>query len=269
MDVMHLDGHPKASAASGAVTDRPRRALSIVVPAYNEEKRITASLETLQKFLDRRGYLGEILVVSDGSTDNTVEVVNEIARRNPLVRILSYRRNRGAGHAVRVGVLAARHPAILYTDADLSTPIEELDQLWPRFDAGCDIVMASRHLQQSRLEIAQPAYRRYMSKTFRMIVSMLCVRGFRDTQCGFKLFRSKPAKEIFSRLVSDRFTFNIEALMYARKMRLKIAEVPVRWSDVDGSRIRVVGESFRTSLEIVRLCARSSGRAGNIEQLLM
>lgn len=227
--------------------------LSVVIPAYNEERRIAPSLVRVHEFLRARGYDGEILVVDDGSRDRTVEVVRELARSLPLLRLITYAPNRGPGAAVRTGILAAAREAILYTDADLSTPIEDVDLLWPSYDRGFDIVMGSRHLRESRVEILQPPHRRIMGRVFKAIVALLCVRGFRDTQCGFKLFRAGPAKRIFSRVRSRGFTFNVEALIYARALGMRIAEVAVRWKDVEGTRIGALRESFRTMAEILRI----------------
>jgi dolichyl-phosphate beta-glucosyltransferase len=229
------------------------RSLSVVIPAYNEEARIEPTLRTIHEFLMSRNYDGEILVVDDGSKDGTVELVKGLRESIPLLRILSYGCNRGPGHAVRTGILGAAREAILYTDADLSTPIEDVDRLWPWLDEGYDIVIASRHLQHSQLEVRQPFHRRLLGRVFKMLISMLCVRGFLDTQCGFKLFRSKSAHRIFTRVRSRRFTFNVEMLMLARQMGLKVKEVAVRWSDKPGTRISVFRESIRTLAEVLRI----------------
>lgn len=231
----------------------PRRSLSVVIPVYNEKARIARGVEGVHRFLLERGYDGEILVVDDGSKDDTLALAHELAKSHPLVRVLSYGRNQGAGYAVRTGILAATREAILYTDVDLSTPIEDIDLLWPWYDRGYDIVMASRHLVQSKMDVLQPLHRRVLGKAFRMIISLLCVRGFRDTQCGFKLFRTAPARRIFPRVKSRRFTFNVEMLMYAKQLGQKIAEVPVRWNDVAGTRISVLKEGIRTLVEVLRI----------------
>jgi dolichyl-phosphate beta-glucosyltransferase len=248
-----LEYRERMNTPALTVPDRRRRSLSVVIPAFNEELRIPPTLTRVHDFLTKRGYDAEMIVVDDGSGDGTSAVVRRLCAELPLLQIITLPRNQGPGQAVRAGVLAATKEAILYTDADLSTPIEDVDRLWPSYDEGHDVVMASRHLQQSRMETLQPLHRRIMGRVFRLVVGLLCVRGFRDTQCGFKLYRADTAKTIFARIKSRRFTFNIEFLLHARKRGLRIAEVPVRWNDVAGTKISVLKESFRTITEILKI----------------
>lgn len=227
--------------------------LSVVVPAYNEEERLLPTLETLRTWMDSSEVRGEILVVNDGSRDGTCAVVRAAADSDPRIRALGYASNRGKGWAVRTGVLAALGDEILFTDADLSTPIDEYRLLRTRLTEGWDIAIGSRHLAASRIEIRQPLHRRYLGRVFNGIIALLGVRGFADTQCGFKLFRRDAARRIFSRLKTVGFAFDVEVLLRAREAGLRVAEVPVRWANSSSSRVRPVYDSCRMLMEILRM----------------
>lgn len=227
------------------------RALSVVIPAYNEERRLPGTLEAVSSYLESRGIEAEILVVDDGSRDGTRAAAERL--RLPTVRVLGYPRNRGKGYAVRTGVLAATRDPVLFTDADLSTPIEDLEILWACLDQGCHVAIASRLLAQSRILVRQPWHRRMVGRTFAGVVSLLAVRGFRDTQCGFKLFRSEAARRLFAPLRTVGFAFDVEVLLRARRLGLRVAEVPVRWVNSPDSRIHPVRDSGRMLVEILRM----------------
>ena len=231
----------------------PRRSLSIVLPAYNEADRLPATLRVLEEHLRRGDYDAEILVVDDGSRDDTRKRARAAWNGSAELRVLGYPTNRGPGFAVRSGILAARRDSILYTDADLSTPITELERLWTAYDRGADFVIGSRRIEGARIEIPQPSHRRFMGQTFKTLVSLLGLRGFRDTQCGFKLMRAAAARRVFRRVRSRGFTFNVEFLLLARRAGYRIDEVPVRWADAPGSRINVRRESVRSFGELLRL----------------
>jgi dolichyl-phosphate beta-glucosyltransferase len=214
--------------------------LSIVVPAYNEAARIVPTLETTARYLQARGSKAscEILVVDDGSSDDTAEVASAWAAGHPgLLRVLRYERNRGKGYAVRHGVLWARGKRILFMDADLATPIEEIEKLEAALDAGADIAIGSRPLRESRLLVRQPWYRELLGRTFNKVVQIMATPGIQDTQCGFKLLDAQAAREVFGRCVLDGFSFDVEALFLARRLGLSIAEVPVRWAHQPGSAV--------------------------------
>ena len=229
------------------------RALTVVIPAYNEEARLPRTLEGVDRFLRGAGYDAEILVVDDGSTDRTRQRVAELESTISSLRLLSYGENRGKGYAVRTGVLAASASAVLFSDADLSTPIEELDRLWARYESGCDVVIASRNIPESGLEVEQPLHRKLVGRAFNFVIGILAIRGFRDTQCGFKLLRTEPAQRIFRALRTERFAFDVEVLLRARRLGLKIAEVPVRWKNSSDSRVHVVRDSARMLVEVLRM----------------
>jgi dolichyl-phosphate beta-glucosyltransferase len=232
---------------------RTRRSLSVVIPAFNEERRLPKTVGEIDAFLRERGYDAEIVVVDDGSRDATYEKARSLCETIPSLRVLTFPRNHGKGFAVKAGMLAATRSAVLFSDADHSTPISDIDRLWEPYDRGCDIVIASRHLAQSEILVRQPAHRRFIGRSFNMIVSLFAVRGIRDTQCGFKLFRQETARRIFSRLRTDGFAFDVEILIRARQQGLRIAEVPVRWVDSPGSRVHPLRDSSRMFVEILRM----------------
>lgn len=229
------------------------RSLSVVIPAYNEARRLPDTLERIHAYVGIGGYDAEIIVVDDGSRDGTLEEVRRLRSSMPLLRDVGYGANRGKGYAVRAGVAAATKDAILFSDADLSTPIEDLEKLWAWYDRGWDVVIASRALPGSRREKRQPRYRELMGDVFRWLVSLLVVRGFRDTQCGFKLFRASAARRIFERVRTDGFAFDVEVLMRARQLGYRIAEVPVTWRDSEGSRVRPLLDSTRMFADLLKI----------------
>lgn len=234
---------------------RPRAAvhLSVVIPAYNEERRLPESLRKIRDYLERSGRTWEILVVDDGSRDGTLGLMRSFEKTIPGLRVISYGANRGKGYAVRAGVSAAAGEHVLFTDADLSTPIEELGALLPHLEAGADVVIGSRYLRQDPLRVRQPLYRKLMGRGFSTLVSLVGVRGVRDTQCGFKLFRAPVAQELFGRLRTHGFAFDVEILMHARNRGLRIREIPVRWTADADSRVRPVRDSLRMVMELLRL----------------
>jgi dolichyl-phosphate beta-glucosyltransferase len=213
--------------------DRPE--LSVVIPAFNEAERLPPTLERVRAYLDGRARPYEILVVDDGSSDDTVARAQ--AAGGDRVQVLRNGANRGKGYSVRHGMLAARGARRLMTDADLSTPIEELERLAARMDEGFDVVIASRALPQSRIEVHQGAFRENMGRAFNLLVRALVVPGLRDTQCGFKLFTAAAAEAAFSRGRLDGFAFDVEALFIARRRGFKVAELPVVWRNDAATRV--------------------------------
>ncbi|MBS1710081.1 MAG: glycosyltransferase family 2 protein [Armatimonadetes bacterium] len=211
--------------------------LAIIVPAYDESARLRPTLETLSNFMAGIPYTAQVIVVSDGSKDGTEKVVEEFAATHSGLSVVHYPVNRGKGYAVRQGVFAADAEYILISDADLATPIEEVDKLWAAVEGGAEIAIGSRPLRESQLEIRQPLYRELAGRAFNLAVQLLAVRGIKDTQCGFKLFRTDVAKEVFRRATVDRFGFDFEALMVAHDLGYTIAEVPVRWRHQEGSKV--------------------------------
>lgn len=209
--------------------------ISIVIPAYNEERRLPATLERVHAYLDRGCWsFREVLVVDDGSADKTAEA----AARFPATRVLRNPGNRGKGYSVRRGMLEARGDWALLTDADLSTPVEELEKLRRAAEeAGAEIAIGSRAIDRSLIGVRQPASRETMGRLFNVIMRGITGLPFHDTQCGFKLFAAPAAREIFRRQRLDGFGFDVEVLVLARELGYRTVEVPVRWDDVRGTKV--------------------------------
>lgn len=208
--------------------------LSIVIPAYNEETRLAATLERIAECLAHHAPpFAEILVVDDGSRDRTAQV----AARFPGVRVLRNPGNRGKGYSVRHGMLEARGEWTLFTDADLSTPLEELEKLWAAVREGAEVAIGSRALDRTLIGVHQPRLREASGRVFNLFMRLATGLPFHDTQCGFKLFRSSAARMIFARQLLDGFGFDVEVLFIARRLGYRVAEVPVRWNDVAGTKV--------------------------------
>ena len=224
--------------------------LSVVIPAWNEEARIGSTLEAIAGYLDALREDYEVLVVDDGSSDGTGRVVEAAGGRR--VRLLRLPENRGKGAAVRAGVLASRGDEILFSDADLATPIGELPKLRAALARGCDIAIGSRALAGSEVQVRQHPLRQEMGRTFNRLVRVLVLEGFRDTQCGFKLFRGEVGRELFARATLDGFAFDVEILLLARS-RYKVAEVPVVWRHVEQSKVSPGRDAARMLWDVVKL----------------
>jgi dolichyl-phosphate beta-glucosyltransferase len=229
--------------------------LSVIIPAYNEAQRLEGSLEHVVAYLDKQPFSSEVLVVDDGSTDGTAAIARNYAGEHAIVRILRYPLNHGKGHAVRVGMNEANGQLMLLCDADLSTPIEELEKLAPFVDEGYDVVIGSRALPDSDLRVHQPWLRERLGRAFNLLVRILGVRGFADTQCGFKLFTRRAARDVFPQLFTDRWAFDVEALLVARMMKYKIREVPVIWVNSPGSKVNVLRDAVATLRDLLRIRA--------------
>jgi len=230
--------------------------LSIVMPAYNEVARIRPSLEVIRSFLIRHSIAAEVLVVDDGSTDGTAEVVRslnaEFEPAGPL-RILQNPGNRGKGYSVRHGMIESRGARVLFTDTDLSSPIEEYFKLAAPLDRGeASIAFGSRALPESRLGVRQSRMREYSGRSYNLAVRILAGLPFRDTQCGFKLFTREAADAVFPLQTIDGFGFDVEVLYIARKLGIRMAEVPVAWSHVEGSHVKLLNGA-RAFWDILRV----------------
>lgn len=242
----------------------PAPFLSIVVPAYNEEGRIRDSLLRASAWLAVPGRLqgdAEIVVVDDGSRDRTAAVVEATAGERPPgaapVRLLRNGVNRGKGYSIKHGVLLAEGEFLLLSDADFSTPIEELPHLLDPVTRGeCDIAIGSRGLPGSRIEVRQPAWRQTMGRTFNGIVRAATRLPYRDTQCGFKVMRRQPVLPLFRAARIERFAYDVEILYLARKAQLIVREIPVLWRDAAGSKVHAARDSARMLVEVARILWR-------------
>jgi dolichyl-phosphate beta-glucosyltransferase len=230
--------------------------LSLVVPAYNEEARLHETLPAMWEFLHSRFKTFELIIVDDGSSDGTARVVEEFATDRPGVVLISYRPNRGKGHAVRMGVLRAQGDLILFSDADLATPLEEFDHLLEPIQSGSSVAIASRGARGAQRVIRQPWYRELAGRCFNLMVQCLAVPGIKDTQCGFKLFPRSVAHDVFARYEEDGFSFDIEVLHIARRLGYPIAEVPVRWMHREGSKVKMSRDVPRMFMALLRIRRR-------------
>ena len=226
---------------------------SIVIPAYNESARLGATLERVLAFVSQQAWDAEVIVVDDGSTDNTADIARSYARNNDILRVVSNPGNRGKGYSVRNGILSARGAVLLFTDADLSSPIEESVKLFEALDAGADIAIGSRWLRTELQTQRQSVARQVMGRAFNLLLRLLLQLDFKDTQCGFKAFRRNAARAIFSLQKIDGWGFDPEILFLASKSGLKVAEVPVVWAHDDRTRINPIVDGTRMVLEIGRI----------------
>ncbi len=227
--------------------------LSIVVPAYNEERRIGASLEKILAYLARKPFAAEVVVVDDGSSDRTTGVAREALEGRLPFRLVRFDENRGKGAAVKAGVLASAGQAVLFTDADLSAPIEELDTFLLELDKGFDVVIGSRAIPGCDIRVPQARHRQALGRFFNRLVRLFVMKGCRDTQCGFKLFRREAALDLFTRLRTAGFAFDVEILLLARKLGYRIAEVPVVWCDSRPSRVGILRGSWGMLTDLFRI----------------
>jgi len=227
--------------------------LSIVVPAYNEEARLGASLAKIASYLEAAGLDAEVLVVDDGSKDGTADVAAK-ALSGLRGRVVRNGENRGKGYSVRQGVLEARARFVLLTDADLSTPIEEHAKLAAVIrDRDLDVVIGSRALPGSDVQVRQAWPRQTMGRTFNKIIRALTGLPFRDTQCGFKLLDRERVKPVFEKMVVDRFAFDVELLFLCERFGLSVAEVPVIWRDAPGSKVSILRDPLNMLVDVLRV----------------
>lgn len=231
--------------------------LTVVIPAYNEGGRIAPGLTRAVAYLRGRGLSYELLVVDDGSRDNTVEVASAFAGEG--VRVIRQEKNRGKGAAIKAGVLASRGDRVLLSDADFSTPIEEIEKLEARLEK-TPVVIGSRGLADSEVQQHQPFYRELMGKTFNRIIRVLGVRGLRDTQCGFKLLEGDLARSLCSDLTIDGFAYDVELLWLAQRRGHRIGEVGVVWVNSPDSRVDPIRSSLSMFRDVILIRLRHRGK---------
>jgi dolichyl-phosphate beta-glucosyltransferase len=224
--------------------------ISIVVPAYNESARIGKALHEVLRVVRERAWHAEVVVVNDGSTDRTAAIVAEFAHLNPEVRLLNNPKNRGKGFSVRHGVLNAVGEIVMFTDADLSAPMEEAERLFDALHQGADIAIGSRWLERNRQTHKQPLYRQFFGRCFNALTRLIMGLPFADTQCGFKAFRRPVAQTIFQLQRIERWGFDPELLFIALKRGYKIQEVPVTWGHDERSRLSYLKDGIKMLEEI-------------------
>ncbi len=229
------------------------RSLSIVIPAFNEESRLGPTLTAVVEYMGRQDLTPEIIVVDDGSSDRTAELVEKFAAEHPMVRLLRNGKNRGKGYSVRHGMQEAKGDVVLMCDADLSVPIEQCDELIAALAAGYDIAIGSRALNEEMMREKPPFYRRICSSTYRVMVRTLLGLQFKDTQCGFKAFTREAAKRVFAMQRIEDWGFDPEILLIATLLDYRVKEIPVEAFHREGSKINPVLDSIKMFMELLTI----------------
>ena len=226
---------------------------SLVIPAYNESARLGGTLEKVLAYVSAHDCDAEVIVVNDGSSDSTAEIAHGFAKKNPRLRLIENPGNRGKGYSVRNGMLNARGRILIFSDADLSAPIEEAPKLLNALAAGADIAIGSRWLRADLQMQRQPLHRQLFGRIFNLLLRMILGLNFKDTQCGFKAFRQPAAQAIFPLQGIERWGFDPEILFLARKFGFKVAEVPVAWGHSGDTRIHPLIDGSRMFIEMLRI----------------
>lgn len=233
--------------------------LSVIVPAFNEEKRLAKTLFEIDRYLRVQPYSYEILVVNDGSKDKTADVARNLIPQIRNLKLIDNQENHGKGWVVRQGMLKSQGEYRLFTDADNSTSIDQVEKILPEFQAGFEIVLGSREIKGTVIAVPQPWYRRILGDIFNLIVQIISgLWGIRDTQCGFKGLTKKAAEEIFSKCKIDRWAFDVEILVIAKKIGYKIKEIPIIWKNDPESRVGIKG-IIKMLFEVIQIRWNSIG----------
>ncbi len=226
--------------------------VSVVIPAYNEERRLPPTLIDMIDYFDRQSFSYEIIVVDDGSRDGTCEVVRKFERVRQQVKLIQLPKNQGKGHAVRLGVLNSHGKTILFADADGATPISEFSRLYGVITSGGEIAIGSRALASIDTKVSTSVHRRFLGRIFNRWVNTVLLPSITDTQCGFKMFTRNAALFLFPRQQSDRFSFDVELLYIATKASITIHEVAINWNNIPGSKVNLVVDSLRMLRDVLR-----------------
>jgi dolichyl-phosphate beta-glucosyltransferase len=251
--------NPKAIASSSApvVNGSARKAIatmySIVIPAYNERERITATLDRVLAYIAAQNWNAEVIVVNDGSRDNTAEIAGAYAASHRNVRLVENPGNRGKGYSVRNGMLNAQGDILLFSDADLSSPIEESAKLFTAIEAGADVAIGSRWLRSELQTERQPLLRQFYGRAFNLFLRLVLQLKEKDTQCGFKAFTRSSARQIFAHQQIERWGFDPELLYLAKKFGFRTVEIPVRWAHDERSKIHPLRDGIRMGLDVLRV----------------
>lgn len=226
--------------------------LSIVIPCYNEEQRLPATLNSIHMYLNKQQISAEIIIVDDGSADRTIEVAKSFQRIIPGLWVLHYSQNQGKGFAVQQGMLSAQGDFVLFMDADNASELSQIEKLWP-YVGSYDVVIGSRALADSDIVSQQPWHRRLLGRAGNSLIQTALVSGINDTQCGFKLFSKRTVKAIFNRQKTSGFGADIEILTIAQRLGYQLKEVGVTWRDAKGSKVRPIRDAWRTLVELGRI----------------
>jgi dolichyl-phosphate beta-glucosyltransferase len=245
--------HPLTTDPKPLTTDGRRPVYSIIIPAYNEGARLGATLERVLAYAAERRWDAEVIAVNDGSRDNTAEIVRSYVQKNPQLRLLENPGNRGKGYSVRSGMLHAQGEILLFSDADLSSPIEEAEKLFAALKNGADIAIGSRWLRSDLQTQRQPLHRQLFGRVFNLLLRMILGLNFKDTQCGFKAFTRLAADTIFPLQNIERWGFDPELLYLAKKFKFKVVEVPVAWAHREGTRINPLRDGTKMFLEMLKV----------------
>jgi len=227
--------------------------LSVIIPAYNEEKKLKNTVLKCLEYLNQQNYSFEIIIVNDGSVDNTLGIAKKLSTQYKTVKTIDLKINQGKGATVKAGMLSATSDYRLFLDADYATSIDNLDKAWVEFEKNCDIVIASRNSKdatETKVEISQSIWKQALGKTGNILVRTLTGLPYHDTQCGFKIFTAESTQSIFSKLKTTRWAFDIEALLIAQKYNYKIKAIPVTWKNAKNSRVGLWGY-FTTLKELI------------------
>lgn len=244
--------------------------LSVVIPAYKERERIGHNLLEIEKFLSSKDYSYEVIVVVDGSPDNTAEVAGNYASQVKNLRVISNKENHGKGYVVRQGLLEAKGKHVVFLDADGSTSITHVDKFMPEFEKGFDVVIGSRKVEGAFIQVHQPKYREVMGEGGNWLIRIvLGLWGYPDTQCGFKMLTGEAAKEIAGRMVVDRFGFDFELVILAEKLGFKVKQMPVRWMNEEGSTVSLTGPNgfIQVLIDLFKTKGRLLTGAYNIKKV--
>jgi dolichyl-phosphate beta-glucosyltransferase len=227
--------------------------LSVVIPAYNEEKRIGPTILDVDRYLSQQKYISEILVVIDGATDKTAQVVKKYEGMVQNLRIIDNHKNHGKGYVVKKGLLEARGQLRLFMDADNSTSVDHVEKAFPYFEKGFSVVIGSRDLKESKIEVHQPKWKEFLGDAGNFMIQFMGgLWGIPDTQCGFKIFNAEAARKICPLMKIERWGFDIEMLILAKRMNLKIKEIPVEWKNDPESKVSL-GSYFQTFKELLQI----------------
>jgi glycosyltransferase involved in cell wall biosynthesis len=255
-----------SDAAERNVRQAAHPTLSIIIPAYNESARIEATLERVLSCVAERNWDAEVVVVDDGSSDDTVPIIQRWMESNPPLHLIKNDGNRGKGFSVRNGLLQAAGDIVMFTDADLSAPMEEADLLFAALNSGADVAIGSRWLDKQRQAIRQPLYRRFFGRCFNWVTRKIMGLPFKDTQCGFKAFRREAAQTIFRLQTIERWGFDPEILFIARKLKYTIVEVPVTWGHDERSRMSYLKDGMKMLEEMAEI--RTNSMRGRYDEAI-